>query len=185
MSSLFLFPGSRIASSLLAACLLGATGATLAATPADVPAKKARPAKVAKPAPAPAPLADLSAEQLASAERVLTGTQQCEFNQTVALEGAPQKTGYFHLRFKGKQYLLMPEATTTGAVRLEDRKAGVVWLQIANKSMLMNARVGQRMVDECIHPAQQAPAPVAVPVLAPAPAPAAVPAPAAAASQVS
>ena len=161
---------SRIAARFLVTGLIGAVGvlhagmaaATTKAEAAPKPAAKStkstKPVKKAKVVPPPpAPLADLSEEQLANAERVLTGAQQCEFNQTVAVEGAPEKAGYFHLRFKGKQYLLAPEPTTTGAVRLEDKKAGVVWLQIANKSMLMNAKIGQRMVDECIHPAQQAP----------------------------
>jgi hypothetical protein len=131
-----------IAALLAAACAVGA-GSALAAT------------KKPKPAPAqPAPLVDLNEEQLANAERVLTGPHQCEFNQTLAVEGATEKAGYFRLQHKGKKYLLVPEPTTTGAVRLEDKKAGVVWLQIANKSMLMNAKIGQRMVDECIHPAQ-------------------------------
>ena len=111
--------------------------------------------KKAKAAPPPAPLADLNEEQLANAERVLTGPQECEFKQTINVEGAPEKSGYFRINFKGKKYLLAPEPTTTGAVRLEDKKAGVVWLQIANKSMLMNAKIGQRMVDECIHPTQK------------------------------
>jgi hypothetical protein len=31
-----------------------------------------------------------------------------------------------------------------------------MWLQIANKSMLMNSRAGQRMVDNCVHPGQRA-----------------------------
>jgi hypothetical protein len=39
-------------------------------------------------------------------------------------------------------------------VRLED-KAGAVWLQIANKSMLMNQKAGQRLADECMSPEQQ------------------------------
>jgi hypothetical protein len=133
-------------------------GSVLAATQADVPAKKAPPAKTAKKtkaAPVPAPLADLSAEQLVNAERVLTGPQECEFNQTIAVESASEKAGYFSISYKGKKYLLAPEPTTTGAVRLEDKKAGVVWLQIANKSMLMNSKIGQRMVDECIHPTQK------------------------------
>ena len=132
-----------IAALLAAACALTA-GQALAVT------------KKAKPAPAqPAPLADLSEEQLANAERVLTGAQACEFNQTIAVEGAPEKTGYFRIQHKGKKYLLAPEPTTTGAVRLEDKKAGVVWLQIANKSMLMNSKIGQRMVDDCVHPTQK------------------------------
>ena len=45
---------------------------------------------------------------------------------------------------------MSPVATSTGAVRLEDTKAGAVWLQIANKSMLMNQRLGQRLADECM-----------------------------------
>ena len=40
-------------------------------------------------------------------------------------------------------------------VRLEDRKAGVVWLQIPSKSMLMNAKLGQRLVDSCLNEAQR------------------------------
>jgi hypothetical protein len=137
---------SLIAALIAAACALNA-GSALAVT------KKAKPMPV-QPA-RPAPLADLSEEQLANAERVLTGAQACEFNQTIAVEGAPEKAGYFHIVFKGKKYLLAPEPTTTGAVRLEDKKAGVVWLQIANKSMLMNSKIGQRMVDECVHPTQK------------------------------
>jgi hypothetical protein len=55
---------------------------------------------------------------------------------------------------KGFKYRMTPVATSTGAVRLEDQKAGAVWLQIANKSMLMNQKLGQRMADECMSPEQ-------------------------------
>lgn len=130
-----------------AACALALT-LPLHSLAADAPAKA--PAKAAK---APA-LPDLSAEQLANAERVLVGKIDCEFSQSVDLAPGP-KQGYFTLDFKGKKYTLAPEATTTGAVRLEDKKAGIVWLQIANKSMLMNAKIGQRMVDNCVHPSQK------------------------------
>jgi hypothetical protein len=43
-----------------------------------------------------------------------------------------------------------PEETDTGAVRLEDKKSGVVWIQIPAKSMLMNAKIGQRVADGCV-----------------------------------
>lgn len=137
---------SKTAARSLAAVLIGVSCALSAGS--VFAARKAPP-------PPPAPLADLSEEQIASAERVLTGLQQCEFKQTIKVETVPEKAGYFRIQHKGKKYLLVPEPTTTGAVRLEDKKAGVVWLQIANKSMLMNAKIGQRMVDECIHPTQQ------------------------------
>ena len=130
-----------------AAALLCTTLAALLSTaPALAADKPAKPAKGGLP--------DLSAEQLANAERVLTGKIACEFDQSVDIsQGA--KPGYFTVAFKGKKYTLTPEATTTGAVRLEDKKAGIVWLQIANKSMLMNSKAGQRMVDNCVHPSQK------------------------------
>jgi hypothetical protein len=112
--------------------------------------KKAESAKETKPAALP----ELSEEQLSNAERVLTGKAACEFNQTVDVDPLPTK-GYFNVSFKGKKYVLAPEPTTTGAVRLEDKKNGLVWIQIANKSMLMNAKIGQRLVDNCVHPSQQ------------------------------
>jgi hypothetical protein len=94
--------------------------------------------------------------QLAMADRVLVGRSSCEFDQSVQVAPVPNKRGYFNVEFKGKSYLMAPEATTTGAVRLEDKKAGMMWLQIANKSMLMNSKIGQRMVDNCVHPGQRA-----------------------------
>jgi hypothetical protein len=143
MSTSFLLKlliGAAATSTLLAA------GHVLAA---DAPAKKKQVA-----AKAPAPLPDLTEEQIAAAERVLTGVEECEFNQKVEINPA-EKAGYFKVAFKGKTYVVAPEVTTTGAVRLEDKKAGIVWLQIANKSMLMNSKVGRRLVDECIHPTQR------------------------------
>ena len=62
----------------------------------------------------------------------------------------------FHVEGKGFKYYMSPVATTTGTVRLEDAKGGAVWLQIANKSMLMNQRAGQRLADECMSPEQVA-----------------------------
>jgi hypothetical protein len=51
---------------------------------------------------------------------------------------------------------MRPVATSTGAIRLEDEKAGAVWLQLANKSMLMDQKNGRRLADECAHPDQVA-----------------------------
>lgn len=98
----------------------------------------------------------ISEAQLQVADRVLTGDAACELNQTVSVEPIKGKPGHFVLRFKKASYTMVPEETTSGAVRLEDKKAGMVWLQIPSKSMLMNARAGQRLVDGCLHPEQRA-----------------------------
>jgi hypothetical protein len=133
------------------AALLGfATSAALAQT--------AKPVKVAaKPALAePVVPQALNATQLEIANRVHTGKAACEFDQSVSVTPVSSHPGHFTLAFKNASYTMVPEATTTGAVRLEDKKAGVVWIQIANKSMLMNAKAGQRMVDACQHAEQRA-----------------------------
>ena len=98
----------------------------------------------------------ISEAQLQLADRVLTGEATCEFNQTVNVQPVANKPAHFHLTYKKTVYTLVPEETTTGALRLEDKKAGIVWLQIPSKSMLMNARIGQRMVDGCMHAEQRA-----------------------------
>ena len=94
--------------------------------------------------------------QLGIAARVLTGTTDCEFNQRISVLPLAGKDGFFSVIHKGQRYSMVPRETATGAVRLEDKAAGVVWLQIPTKSMLMNARAGQRMVDSCLHADQRA-----------------------------
>ncbi len=94
--------------------------------------------------------AALSPEELAIAERVHTGHIACELGASVDIQPDSQSPGRFHVLGKGFKYHMAPVATSTGAVRLEDTRAGAVWLQIANKSMLMNQKLGQRMADECM-----------------------------------
>lgn len=98
----------------------------------------------------------ISAGQLDVAARVLTGTADCEFKQQVHVLAIPGHLGHFSLDHQGKRFYLSPRETATGAVRLEDAATGMVWLQIPGKSMLMNARLGQRVVDDCLHSEQRA-----------------------------
>ena len=98
--------------------------------------------------------AALSPDELAIAERVHVGRIPCELGAFVTVSPEPASPGHFHIEGKGFKYFMAPVATTTGTVRLEDKKGGAVWLQIANKSMLMNQKLGQRMADECMSPQQ-------------------------------
>ena len=94
--------------------------------------------------------AALTPAELAIAERVHTGRIPCELGASVTVSADTASPGRFHVEGKGFKYYMTPVATTTGTVRLEDIKGGAVWLQIANKSMLMNQKLGQRMADECM-----------------------------------
>lgn len=94
--------------------------------------------------------AALSPAELAIAERVHVGRIPCELGAFVTVSADAAAPGHFHVEGKGFKYHMAPVATSTGTVRLEDTKAGAVWLQIANKSMLMNQKLGQRLADECM-----------------------------------
>jgi hypothetical protein len=98
--------------------------------------------------------APLTPAELEVARRVHVGTLPCELGQVVLITPDPASSGYFFLRMGKGDYHLAPEETTTGAIRLEDKVAGIVWLQLANKSMLMSQKLGQRLADECQSPLQ-------------------------------
>ncbi len=99
--------------------------------------------------------AALTPAEMSIAQRVYVGNLPCELGASVTLTADPRTPGYFDVRGKNFSYRMFPVVTSTGAVRLEDQKAGAVWLQLSNKSMLLNEKLGQRMADECKSPAQE------------------------------
>ena len=132
---------------------------TPANTASKPPARKPVARKPAEPSVAQAPAEavvhlPLTAAQQAIATSVHIGKIPCELGQTVELVPMEGMQGFFKLHVGKLTYTLAPEETTTGAVRLEDRANGIVWLQLINKSMLMNQKQGRRMADECMSPPQ-------------------------------
>ncbi len=104
---------------------------------------------------APAAFAELTQRQLDAAGHVFVGDAECEFKQTVTVRAVEGKPGHFELTHKKARYVLISQETTTGAVRLEDPASGLVWIQIPAKSMLLNSKLGQRVVDSCQHTEQR------------------------------
>jgi hypothetical protein len=98
--------------------------------------------------------AALEPAELAIAESVHTGVMPCEMGTSVTLASDPAAPGYFNMHGKNFRFRMVPVITVTGAIRLEDRQAGAVWLQLPNKSMLMNQKIGQRMADGCMSQSQ-------------------------------
>lgn len=105
-------------------------------------------------APAYAEPEELDAERMAVVPQVLQGESRCDANESVHVQSHPTLLGRFLLRHRGKDYVMTPHPTSTGVVRLEDRRQGFVWLQVPVKSMLMDSRRGQRVADACMHPEQ-------------------------------
>lgn len=161
---------------IASALLLAAPVVVLAQAPAP---KAAAPKAAAKKAPARAPAspsrvearstasqmasgivaaeAALSPEDVKLGERVQVGRIPCELGAFVNIEADPKSPGYFNLEIvKGRKFRMFPVLSRTGAIRLEDQGAGAVWLQLANKSMLMDQKAGKRLADECMTPDQTA-----------------------------
>ena len=98
--------------------------------------------------------AALEPAELAMADSVYTGVMPCEMGTSVTLASDPAAPGYFDMHGKNFRFRMVPVITVTGAIRLEDRQAGAVWLQLPKKSMLMNQKIGQRMADGCMSQSQ-------------------------------
>jgi hypothetical protein len=116
------------------------------------PVKKA-PAKGAVPPPTTAaqraalPAAD--EQQTAAAELVYYGKYVCDEKIEIFVEKDATSPGYVDVRHKKDVWVMKPVASNTGAVRLEDTKQQVLLVQIPYKSMLLNVKSGQRIVDSC------------------------------------
>lgn len=102
-----------------------------------------------------APLPEASGEQIAAAQRVLIGKYECEFKKSVLVDRNDANPGYVNLTEGRQVWVMKPVVSSTGTIRLEDTRGEALMLQIATKSMLMNVKTGQRMVDGCMHEVQR------------------------------
>lgn len=88
------------------------------------------------------------------AGHVYTGTIPCSLGANVEVSVDAQNAGFFHVTAAGKRYHMRPVTSRTGAMRLEDTDGGAMWLQLGNKSMLLDQKLGRRIADGCAAPAQ-------------------------------
>ena len=121
--------------------------------------KKRVPAKTAKVVEANTPVETLT-QRLTDKEQQIariihTGRIQCELGADVTVTADDKNPGFFHVSAGKQRYYMHPVESRTGAIRMEDNRAGAMWLQLGNKSMLMNQKLGQRVADECATPAQR------------------------------
>ena len=138
-----------LASSVIAFALALAGGVAMAA---DAPAKKnPRPAKPAA-APREVKLPEATPDQERAAKLVHYGVYECELNQSVNILASTTYHFYVNVKHGKTTWLMKPVLSTTGAVRLEDVKGETLMVQIATKSMLLNVKTKQRIVDACISP---------------------------------
>lgn len=147
-------PATRITttalSCLLTASLLMSTGAVDAAVK-----KKKKTSSKKTVAVVVIPLAVATVEQLQAAQRVLVGRYACEFDRSIDVSHHEKEAGYFRLHLGKQHWVMKPILTSTGTVRLESVTGNTMLMQILTKSMVMDTKAGRRLVDGCVHAAQQ------------------------------
>lgn len=139
--------------------------ANMAAPVAPTPVAKPVPAAalpVYKPTPVPSRPSPLlpavaaitpSAAAPAAADEVWQGAYQCEHAEKVQLR-PDTVADQVHLQWKGQNWKMRRIDSRSGAMRLEDASGRMVWIQLGNKSMLLDQRLGKRLLDECQHAVQ-------------------------------
>lgn len=128
--------------------------AVLAALPA-LAQQPQRPRRGPPPPPKEVPLPPAPGEQMAAAAMAHFGLYECEFNEKVTVDVNHKYDGYIDVKHKTRTWTMKPVLSHTGALRLEDVKGRMLMLQIADKSMLMDTQIGQRVVDNCVHEKQR------------------------------
>jgi hypothetical protein len=156
-----------------------AVAATLAAAPvSQALAQTAAPAAAAKPAVKKAPAkkvvkktakkeAHPKAEEVSSGKKIpldedsedessepeTAGTKtydfNCELGNKVTIFRNDGDDKYIAIRWEKRIRRLTRVKTTTGANRFENHLAGLVWIGIPAKSMLLDSKKGQQLANEC------------------------------------
>ncbi|MDO9358816.1 MAG: hypothetical protein Q7T70_07505 [Polaromonas sp.] len=125
------------------------------AAPKPVPARRAALKAVEEVTPIDDdPNIKLTEQDLEIAKRVYLGTIPCELGASVTITPSERRPGFFVVQTGKTRFRMHPVESRTGAIRLEDARAGAMWLQLGNKSMLMSQKMGQRLADECMSPDQ-------------------------------
>lgn len=97
-----------------------------------------------------AALPEADEAQKEAAGLVYYGKYVCDQKWEIHVERSHESPGYVDVRYQKDVWVMKPVASNTGAVRLEDMKHQTLLVQIPSKSMLLNTRTGQRLVDSCV-----------------------------------
>ncbi len=87
---------------------------------------------------------------------VAVGHIVCADKVVVSIHESPLHQARYDIKIGKSHYVGERIVTDSGAVKLEDKNHGIVWLQMANKSMLFNEKIGKRLATDCQNDDQKA-----------------------------
>jgi hypothetical protein len=77
------------------------------------------------------------------------GLYRCELNRIVDVRQVTADLSSAVVRWNKREYTMRAVNADSGALRYEDERSGLVWIVIAGKSMLLDARRGKQLANEC------------------------------------
>ena len=78
-----------------------------------------------------------------------TTEYRCEMNDALTIYTNTDDSEHIALRWKNHIHRLSRITTSTGADRFENKKAGLVWINIPSKGMLLDSKHGQQLANDC------------------------------------
>jgi hypothetical protein len=86
----------------------------------------------------------------------LSTDYQCELGNKLTIYRHKEDDQHIALRWHKRLHQMTRVQTTTGANRFESPKKGLVWIGIPAKSMLLDAKRGHQLANECRSSEQEA-----------------------------
>jgi hypothetical protein len=87
----------------------------------------------------------------------------CELNNKVTIYTNAKDDGHIALRWKNRLHRLTRVGTTTGALRFENTKFGLIWIGIPSKGILLDSKLNRQLANECKNAEQAKPLVAAAP----------------------
>lgn len=88
-------------------------------------------------------------KQAENTQGATTMQYNCELGKKITVFHKADEKDVITLRWNNKNHTLKRETTTTGAHRFEDKTAGLVWINIPAKSILLDSKRGRQLANEC------------------------------------
>jgi hypothetical protein len=135
----------------------GTNSASASASNAEKPApatKKTAGKKIARKAATPV-VAEADEQEPDTAGSIVT-EYKCELGNNLTVFANIGDDDHIALKWGKRLHRLERVSTTTGAVRFENRRYGLLWIGIPAKSMLLDSKTGHQLANECKSPEQLA-----------------------------